>query len=80
MCLLLFSIALIGLSYSYFAGTQKGNGFTADFSEDKMAVLIMPFENASGSKDFDYVANGIHSHITTVLSKIDQLPRNEQQV
>ena len=33
----------------------------------------MPFENASGSKYFDYVANGLNTHINTVLSKIDQL-------
>ena len=68
-----FLIALGGLAYNYLAGDKKGSGVTSGFSEDKMAVLIMPFENSSGSKDFDYVANGLNTHISTVLSKIDQL-------
>ena len=68
-----FLIAFGGLAYNYLEGNKKGSGITSGFSEDKMAVLIMPFENASGSKDFDYVANGLGAHISTVLSKIDQL-------
>lgn len=66
-------IAFGGLAFVYLAGNEKSSVVTSGFSDDKIAVLVMPFENASGSKDFDYVANGLNTHINTVLSKIDQL-------
>ena len=40
---------------------------------DRPAVLILPFENQTGSRDNDYLNNGITEDVIATLSKINQL-------
>jgi len=58
----------------YFTGQQTGSQKTSielDQPKEKVlgrTLLIAPFENKSGSKEFDYIAEGISDHLMSSLT------------
>ena len=45
---------------------------TSEKSSDRPIILVMPFANQSGNKEYDYFGNGMTSHLITTLSQYEQ--------
>ena len=66
------AILLIGVgSIFYFNILFQKNEINLD--SEKSSLLIVPFVNQSGNNNNQYISDGISSHISTTLSKIDKL-------
>lgn len=69
LCLIILSF---GSSFYYFEMKQNNDKQSA-LSSDRAVILLMPFINNSGKEDYNYIGNGMTSHLIAILSQYEQL-------
>ena len=62
--------------YSYYNFSIKDSDYRnekiSETSSDRPIILVMPFANQSGKKEYDYIGNGMTGHLITTLSQYEQ--------
>ena len=73
----IIAILVLGIGgYTYYnfsiKDNDKKNEGISGISSDRPIILVMPFANQSGKKEYDYIGNGMTSHLITTLSQYEQ--------
>jgi TolB-like protein/DNA-binding winged helix-turn-helix (wHTH) protein len=68
----LLLLALVGYS-TYHLGSDTGSGIPENAARTEMSIAVLPFNNISGDRGQEYIANGVTEDVITDLSRLSRL-------